>query len=154
MRVGWNNTCLSLQFWWAGIGHCVWSRVCFASHTMALHCQLRHHIWLPTTTREHSSLDPRVREKLGGKKLGRGKEEILKRGLKYVMWDWALPWIWANSPIAETKGADRSIKMHNAHIIPRNPTGYLPYHMGNNGVHNLDMEIHTFPAPCYLKLKT
>lgn len=25
--------------------------------------------------------------------------------------------------------------------------------MGNNGLHNLDMEIHTFPAPCYTKIK-
>lgn len=25
--------------------------------------------------------------------------------------------------------------------------------MGNNGLHNLDTEIHTFPAPCYTKIK-
>lgn len=35
-----------------------------ASHTMPVHWQLRQHIWLPITTREHSSLGPRVREKL------------------------------------------------------------------------------------------
>lgn len=30
---------------------------------------------------------------------------------------------------------------------PENPTGYLPCHMGNNGLHNLDVEEHTFPVP-------
>lgn len=85
--------------------------------------------------------------------MGRGKEEISKGGLKYAEWDRASPWVFANSPIAETRGPDRGIKIHRAHSIPRNPIGYLPCHMGNNGLPNLDMEMHTFPAPCYTKIK-
>ncbi len=85
--------------------------------------------------------------------MGRGKEEIFKGGLKCAEWDWASPWVFANSPIAETQGPDSGIKIHSAHSIPRNPIGYLPCHTGNNGLHNLDMEIHTFLAPCFSKIK-
>lgn len=47
------------------------SRCVFASHTVPLHWQLQQHIWLPITTREHSSLGPRAREIAWRKKRGK-----------------------------------------------------------------------------------
>lgn len=70
--------------------------------------------------------------------------------MKYAEGMWASPWVFANSPIAQTQGPDRGIKIYS---IPRKPSGYLPCHMGNNGLHNLDMEMHTFPAHCYSQIK-
>lgn len=124
------------------------SRCAFASHTVPLHWQLQRHIWLPITTREHSSLGPRAREIAWRGKKG----EDVKGDLKYAAWDKASPWVFANSPTAEAKIPDRGIKIHGTHRIPRTPIGYLPCHMGNNGLHNLDMEKDTFPTPCYTKI--
>lgn len=45
------------------------------------------------------------------------------------------------------------IKIHRAHSIPRIPPGYLPCHMGNSGLHSLDMEMHTFSPLCYTQIK-
>lgn len=118
------------------------SRCVFASHTVPLHWQLWRHIWLPITTREHSSLGPRAREIAWREEKG----EDVKGDLKYAAWDKASPWVFANSPTAEAKIPDRGIKIHGTHRIPRTPIGYLPCHMGNNGLHNLDMEKTHLPS--------
>lgn len=37
--------------------------------------------------------------------------------------------------------------------ILRSPASYFLHHMGNNGLHNLDVEVHTISVPCYAKIK-
>lgn len=91
-------------------------------------------------------------------KMGRGKQEIVKGGLKYAKWVWTSAQVFANSLIVETQGLDRGIKIHRAHSNPRNPIGYLLCHMGNNGLHNQNVELRPPCSPPHfpttLKLKT
>lgn len=45
------------------------------------------------------------------------------------------------------------MEIHETHRILRAPAGYFLHHMGNNGLHNLDVEVHTIPVPRYAEIK-
>lgn len=70
---------------------------------------------------------------------------------EYAPLFWASPWVFANFPYQRQK-ADMDIEIHGTHRILRTPTGYFLHHMGNNGLHNLDV-VHTIPVPCYAQIK-
>lgn len=45
------------------------------------------------------------------------------------------------------------IEISGTYRILKTPAGYFLYHMGNNGLHNLDVEVHTILVPRYAKIK-